>query len=262
MRCPKCGYISYDHLEECLKCKKNIRAASDSLNGTVYNVAAPAFLLFGDAVRDAEPEEVEEFVDAFDSEDDYLDDALGVLVGEQDDEEEAFDLASDDDEGPDISLGEMDGFQAEGEEDRGEIEIDLSQFEPVEEQDQFSGASTEESPEIPVPDELSDLSDLVPPEMEENVEAPAAAKAPVSEKPSDDLELGDLDFDLALGDLEAPESQSPGLSQEPALALDDIDFSDALDLGTPEGSAKKDKVMDDDLDFELDLGGLSIHKEE
>ena len=34
MRCPKCGYISFDHLEQCLKCKKNIKAVSDNMHGT------------------------------------------------------------------------------------------------------------------------------------------------------------------------------------------------------------------------------------
>ena len=44
MRCPKCGYISFDHLEECRKCNKNIKAVSDSLYGSIYNVQPPTFL--------------------------------------------------------------------------------------------------------------------------------------------------------------------------------------------------------------------------
>lgn len=44
MRCPKCGYISFDHLESCRKCKKNIMDTAMELNGTMYNVIPPTFL--------------------------------------------------------------------------------------------------------------------------------------------------------------------------------------------------------------------------
>jgi len=44
MRCPKCGYISFDHLESCKKCNKKISDASADLDGTVFAVAAPLFL--------------------------------------------------------------------------------------------------------------------------------------------------------------------------------------------------------------------------
>ena len=46
MRCPKCGYITFDHLETCTKCRKNIAAASKQLAGTVYKAETPAFLQF------------------------------------------------------------------------------------------------------------------------------------------------------------------------------------------------------------------------
>lgn len=44
MRCPKCGYISYDRLERCSKCKSDLTAVSQKLHGTTLNVEAPAFL--------------------------------------------------------------------------------------------------------------------------------------------------------------------------------------------------------------------------
>lgn len=44
MRCPKCGYFSFDHLESCRKCKKNIMDTAMELNGTMYNVIPPSFL--------------------------------------------------------------------------------------------------------------------------------------------------------------------------------------------------------------------------
>ncbi len=44
MRCPKCGYTSFDNLERCKKCKKNIAAAAAALMGTVASATAPSFL--------------------------------------------------------------------------------------------------------------------------------------------------------------------------------------------------------------------------
>lgn len=44
MRCPKCGYISFDHLETCNKCGKSIGEIVTELNGTVYDALAPSFL--------------------------------------------------------------------------------------------------------------------------------------------------------------------------------------------------------------------------
>ena len=46
MRCPKCGYISFDHLATCLNCKKDISEISSTAQGTTYNAAAPMFLKF------------------------------------------------------------------------------------------------------------------------------------------------------------------------------------------------------------------------
>jgi len=44
MRCPKCGYISFDHLETCRKCEKYIGDTVSEINGTVYDAFAPSFL--------------------------------------------------------------------------------------------------------------------------------------------------------------------------------------------------------------------------
>jgi hypothetical protein len=44
MRCPKCGYISFDHQEICRKCNKNIEDTVTEINGTVCDALAPSFL--------------------------------------------------------------------------------------------------------------------------------------------------------------------------------------------------------------------------
>ena len=252
MRCPKCGYISFDHLEECVKCKKNIKAASDTMHGTVFSVAAPAFLHFDLDGGEQEGDEVA-VAEAPLLEDDFIDDDLEVLVddGERDDTDAPVAVAK--------SVGKDDA----DDEDR-EIEIDLSQFEDAEE---FEGAGDvaekpkkddELSLSLDLPEELNDLSDLAPPAR------PAAVKS--AAKPADDdMEIETLDFDLGLGDAEEEPAVAGGAPRETVLALDDIDFSgplakkDAAKRNAKAPSAGAD--MDEDLNFELDLGGLSLHKD-
>jgi hypothetical protein len=44
MRCPKCGFISFDHLTSCAKCGKDIAEVASELQGTSIKVATPMFL--------------------------------------------------------------------------------------------------------------------------------------------------------------------------------------------------------------------------
>lgn len=258
MRCPKCGYISFDHLETCLKCKKDIKATSEGLVGSVYNVTAPTFLKvtagppeegFDEAEELAEMEQVDEM--------EFEDPDLEILVSEEEGEEE---LESD------IRLAPEEGFGGgeeefeitmEEDEEEGEIAIDMSQF-TDDTEEEFSGfdeipdeEETEEEPfSLGVPEELSDISDLEPP--------PPPKKAVAAEN---DFDFGDFDLDMDLGEEEAA---APAAKEEAPgqLSLDDLELSDEAE---PPPVAKKPapgKIdMDDELDFDLDLGGLSIHKE-
>lgn len=54
MRCPKCGFISFDNLASCKKCKKNIGDALAEINGTAFNAVAPLFLKLMEKVRASE----------------------------------------------------------------------------------------------------------------------------------------------------------------------------------------------------------------
>lgn len=60
MRCPKCGYISFDHVETCLKCKKDISGKVDVV-GTTYHAAAPSFLKVG---LTSTPEDSDGFIES------------------------------------------------------------------------------------------------------------------------------------------------------------------------------------------------------
>jgi hypothetical protein len=44
MRCPKCGFISFDHLTSCAKCGKDVAEVASELQGTSIKVEAPMFL--------------------------------------------------------------------------------------------------------------------------------------------------------------------------------------------------------------------------
>ncbi|MBW1786741.1 MAG: hypothetical protein JRK53_09030 [Deltaproteobacteria bacterium] len=45
MKCPKCGYISFDHHASCPKCKKNISSTQGQLNLPDFEIKTPALLV-------------------------------------------------------------------------------------------------------------------------------------------------------------------------------------------------------------------------
>jgi len=265
MRCPKCGYISFDNVDECLKCKKNIKKASDAVKGTTYHATAPAFLKFTD-YSDEDSDTVELFVDDTEEESENLADGdLEVLLTDNDEdtddrnEEDVFELQDDADTSGDS--------EAEDEEDR-EIEIDFSKFEDKSagEEDRLSldDSDEERSVDLELPDELADISDLSPPalSLEDETETAVESEAPPAQvAASEELDLESLDFDLGLEE-ETPPAAKQDATDEAVLSLDDLDFAEEEPpAGTSAKEKSKDLNMDDDLDFDLDLGGISIHKD-
>ncbi|MGW8194619.1 MAG: hypothetical protein ACWGOX_10175 [Desulforhopalus sp.] len=270
MRCPKCGYISFDHLAVCLKCNKSIDTGSSSLNGHVMNIKVPSFLelYLQKSVEPAAERELGEDEILLDEE--FVDEDLDILV-EDEGPGVAAESGLEDKELGDFELPEgsinFDSDEPADDESR-EIEIDLSQFDnavetekSVENETVSSGGDSEEpSIDIDFPEELADISDLAPPAKEPRQTAQGLEGS--SDEDFPDLDLGDLDFDLELEDLETSSASGPAGEGEPALSLDDIEFPETLDPG----SAKKKQSNpgqenDDDLNIELDLGGLSIHKD-
>jgi hypothetical protein len=254
MRCPKCGYISFDHMDNCLKCKKDIKEVSTNLHGTVFHVAAPAFLKISSR-RDEKPDNEEDFAEKFDTHDDFVDEDLEVLVDDDRDNE----VSGKDEKSVVDSVDSADS----------EIEMDLSQFEDTEEFDEAAEEpqKSQEKHEEPhlaldLPAELTDISDLAPPRRDskdDKAELQSFAKKDVS-----DLKLDDLNFDLGLGDLGVNSAIGSNPAEETILALDDIDFSETLTTtkSAPKSATKQAGAdMDEDLNFDLDLGGLSIRKD-
>lgn len=254
MRCPKCGYISFDHLEACVKCKKNIKAVSDSLHGTVFQVESPAFLQL--QPRHDEDDTADDLLVAEGSDEEaYVDDDLEILIEEPRDK----------DSEPGGDGQPESARQATEEEEDREIEIDFSQFE--ESQDEDSSLAAEEQAEegkeemsfsLEMPEALADISDLAPPaRMAEASKAPS----PATKKPAAERDLDELDFNLGLDDLDlAPAAGSPVGTE---LTLDDLDFSETLAQSpAPKAAEKTSADMDEELNFDLDLGGLSIHRDQ
>lgn len=262
MRCPKCGYISFDHLAECLKCNKNITEISSNLYGSTYNIEAPAFLHLDKMQKEKTPERMDLSGESFATGDDeYVDEELEILVEEEPDIEVGIGFVED--EHVDLEL-------SGDKEADAEIEIDFSQFEAAEElkADLFDTDEVEEKEQqeqvaqpslaIEMPDELSDISDLAaPPEKSIEEDVPSPGKQIDSDFA--DLDLDDLNFDLDLGVVDKEPASKPEVPEEAVLTLDEIDFTETLAESNSETSKKSEAMdMDLDLDFDLDLGELSI----
>jgi hypothetical protein len=239
MRCPKCGYISFDHVETCLKCKKDISGTVD-VNGTTYHVAAPSFLKFM-------PDDLSEEDGGFGGSDsehaahntEFSDSDLEVLVGDDDfDSEEgdiSFDSFGSDDVAAEFQLETDEAFELEEENDDG-FEFEL-------EDDDDQSKVPLDTADFDVPDELSDISDLAPP-AKGSKQAPAGSGAvnlslDDDMSPGDDLDLAGMDFDLGIGNSDS------GLS----LSLDDIDISE-------DGLSSSGSDDFDGLSMDMDLDGL------
>lgn len=262
MRCPKCGFISFDHVDACLKCSKDISKVTSKLEGTTYNVAAPSFLKFQASTGVAETDKQEISFDHTRDEFDVVDPDLDVLV------DDISGGGQESDEGG-ISFGDdLDGFDTLGEDDGLDLDseaddegLDLGQFEDAfeDQEGDLSGGDIQ----MNLPDELADLSDLSPPSEEDD---DSDMLPPMDDKE----ELGDFSLNLDLDELgddfsltekaDQPSDDDTGLDD---LSLDDLGLSDKEEEVAVEDSlAEDDMDMDADLDFDLDLGGISLNKED
>ncbi len=245
MRCPKCGYISFDHIETCLKCKKDISGSTD-VEGTTYHAAVPSFLRV--------PKK-----DSVESETGFVEKNVGIsFEGADDFNEEGYDFSDSD------SDSDLDVLVGGSEEDEGTITFGGTGSEDfmLEEEDEsdgeggfefdldddllFSDEESFETPALILPDELADISDLAPPE-ELNREAVSG----VGVNPSIDDEMNlDEDFDLDGFDLDL----DLGLSDTKDLSGADSSLSlDAIDLSVGDITAESSELDDINLDLGLDL---------
>ena len=176
MRCPKCGYISYDHLTACAKCGRDVSELAAELQGTSIKTEAPMF----------------------------LSGALGAFSGEEEETFEEQALEADMDEGIDFSMEEEGedvdfSFEEEGEE---EADISLAEAEAEEAATMEAGEDVDfdlglEAEELPEEEKTEALAA----EAEEIEEAEEEETGGVFEELDlsgtvDDGEEGGLEFDL------------------------------------------------------------------
>jgi hypothetical protein len=241
------------------------------LKGTAYPVVAP---LFFQPVQQAEVEESDnEIVDILDPDLDLLTEADDEVIDFEDglaDEQKITMKVDDQTPGGEITLSDdferafaSGGTQKIPEPDKEELMIDSSLFE-----DQSISASSPSgrgAGRLEIPEELADISDLAPPAATDA--SPAfGVKAALDDRNRelvDDLNLDDLELDdlkLSFDDPKNEESVSMVKQKKPdLLSLDDIDLSDGLDIAPSQPSSQ---FMDDDLNFDFDLGGVVEKKEE
>ncbi len=230
MRCPKCGFISFDLVETCGKCGKAISEEAELPHGTTTNVEPPRFLRLDTAKAEpeapagveaaAEPETEETVMDIADEssrEIEFSMDDAPVRAGAPAATAVEMDLDI-----ADISLEETEPAEAAGAIDLDEIEetppqeedftIDLGEEEPAE----VAGAE----PQFDFAD--IDISDLAPAEKEtddllaaESVEEVVVAKVVVAKA--------------------APATAAP--ARTGSAALEDLQF-EGIDLETQPTSAQ------------------------
>ncbi len=211
MRCPKCGYISFDQIDKCLRCGKDIGTTAAEVNGSAYNVPAPDYLVF-------DVHEKREQNDADTSEEIFLGEEA-LEAGEVVD----FDFANESNETPvEVNLDSVEEVEAEGEH---EIEMDMNFFEEESAVLESSSPALESDSE----EEGIDFDFDTPPA---GPLPPVASNEDITEKveevfeKAEDIELGDAGLDH-LFDTEEPAPVPPHDSSK--LSMDDFDMD--LDLG-------------------------------
>ncbi len=255
MRCSKCGYISFDHQESCRKCHKPM--AGGDLKGTTYDVVVPLFLQFPSEMDVASGDEEDmDMVDVLDPDLDLLavenEDVIELEDSEVDSQEivmkeeaqlsGAGELSLDDDfeiefnpdnKGSDLSFDEED------------LLLDTSRFEdvPINVKAVQAAQAARPAP-LEIPEGLADISDLA---------RPASGAAATNDLDAD-FTFDDLDLSFG-GEKGNDEDSSAEEGELAALSLDDLDLSDALEV-TPSPQQSSSLPADDDLDFDLDLGGV------
>jgi len=118
MRCPKCGFISFDHLSACAKCGKDVAEVASELQGTSIKVATPMFLSGALAAYADREESFEEHameaeadtaIDFSMEEEGFGEEGIEMAAAEED-----VDFSFEEEEAADISLAEAEAEEAAG----------------------------------------------------------------------------------------------------------------------------------------------------
>jgi len=241
MRCPKCGYISFDHQETCKKCAKNIGDAVTEINGTVYEALVPTFLNVGTTAGFSGRSSSVELS------------AMQERVGTEREDEFAM--------GEESGIAFIDDEEIILTDDSEELIMDLDGFNEVSPREEFTlelgeehGAGEAKPPSLDFGD--LDISDLAPP-LKESM-APVTASQPFEEE----LQLARSEPVAGISEIEpeqlkAPTARPNGLEDLNVNGLD-LDATAKLVASGATGkryipSVKTGTALDS---FDIDLGDL------
>ncbi len=238
MRCPKCGYISFDSLGSCKKCKKNISELVGELEGTVFESQAPVFLHIEPGTSCSPAEETSADSTAVDETD-----AAPAFPPVTEEEQE------------EVTMEEADSDETIAFEDFEEVETTNEIILEDETMDEVGTESSDDA--VTEGDDLQldfgdiDISDLAPPDTDTD-----ATTATESLTLDNDIETV---AEMPADETPAPSSVAPGSGLED-LQVDNLDLDSPAPLvsGSKVGgklmpSVKTGTALDD---FDFDLGEL------
>ena len=269
MKCPKCGYISFDFNQICPKCNRDISAERDKLNIPPFRPSPPSLLGAltgeasetnmglempnaidtggfnqGDILGHDDSQVIEAMDDVFKDSQDMEIEFESSTLDELADTTEQFDLSGLDPQSAELGMGK-DGLSglAVGDETE-ELSLDLEDL-PVENPEFDSTSSIE-----PDDEELFLEPDVVSLEDLPDAGSPRETREP--EPGEATIDLGDLSLDDSGLSLE---DEVAGLSdEEPLMGLDRPD-SNLQTASPPAGQDQAEELSLDleSLDLDLDL---------
>ena len=247
MRCPKCGYISFDTLDSCKKCKKDISKLVKDLEGTVFEFPPPVFLHIESETTCSQTEENTDNNTAADE----METGPAFPPAE---EKEPEDVPGDDKTEVEetLTFDDFDDFEVE---ETGEKET-ASEIIPNDET--VNDVATEDA-DLQIDFGDIDISDLAPPETDTVVKETDTLTL------DDDVESDNVDTiaEISVDETPAPSPVTSGSGLED-LQIDDLDLDAPAPLvsGSKVGhklmpSVKTGTALDD---FDFDLGELLTEK--
>lgn len=257
MRCQKCDYISFDQVEICGGCKKNIAKYSKDLSGVVFNSESPDFLWFKRKEEEVPEEDEPEEGTALNETADGVDFGL-----------EAEDPTDTGSEVEFTAVPQKGGIDLAADEPQ-EIEFDLSTDSGIEEKPEPETPKEEIAFELPSMEDSS--LDAAPPDKSKDKED-LGLSLESSGKEASGLGSLDVDLDFDLDDTSAavePPPAKPAKAAKSQTSAKPAKNESPLDLGGIDLSGLMSPVAEEsNVDFsfsglgELSLDGAPSSKEE
>lgn len=237
MKCPKCGFISFDFNLACPKCSKDISKEQEKLNLPPFRPKPPALL--GGLTGDANESQV------------------GMRIGDHTD----FDTMEHDEDMLDLSSELTE--DSIGLDDSGEMEITVDGDETGFDPETDDGVALDESGITDIGFETGEISldDDIAVDAEDELTIDMDDLGSEGQPAVEEEELTiDMD-DLSAGDEEIPieaSEESGGDAQD----LDDLTVDlDDIALDSSEGSESEEEVSFDSDDLSVDLGDIALDGE-